>query len=613
MNCYILIDSQQAVLPQDFSLVMKRENPFFTKKSEYSYDLTLRLDNPVNQRLYGFLGRVNKHDTIRLNRPAVIIADGHVYCEGTEVITGWTADTVTIQIVAGNSAFNLAISDDLRIEDLDLGQADATLPRDSSLAWPDREYCLPTLRDAEGNILNVYTYGGHPIGQRTATGLGTAERIQPYLCTLLRKIFTALGYTLTENQIEQTPLRYLFIVNTVFTTDYARMLPGWTVSDFLSEVERLFNAVILVDSQARTASILLKASYYQAAPIRPLSNVADEYEAEITDGTDEYTAANLVYDLPDHYWTKFMRLPEGFMKTQKVVDYDSFFSLLQDSNHDGKILHDTSTDRYYIYVRRETFAGPAAYYVELNQFADLKREGATSDMEMKITPAPMASLGAYGSEIIDLGTTDGYQTEYGSGTFGGSSLGSGSTSDDTGDTDTTIDQQLRDFADTETSAADLYIAFHNGTRVVYMTVFKPDVYGGPLAYTDAYHAAPNFHFHKDLTLVCYEGTPEGSLRLQDLDAELTGHQYVIDTTRSVTFETFDPNIVDTRSLLVIRNRRFVVREIEETITAYGRKPLWRITCHPITVTDEAFEQRWVLTRGLWDDGGAWMDDGRWND
>lgn len=68
-----------------------------------------------------------------------------------------------------------------------------------------------------------------------------------------------------------------------------------------------------------------------------------------------------------------------------------------------------------------------------------------------------------------------------------------------------------------------------------------------------------------------------------------------------------------RAIIVVRNRRWVVREIEETLTSNGRKPSWKVTCHPIEISDESAESRWVLTKGVWDDGGAWLDDGRWND
>ena len=85
------------------------------------------------------------------------------------------------------------------------------------------------------------------------------------------------------------------------------------------------------------------------------------------------------------------------------------------------------------------------------------------------------------------------------------------------------------------------------------------------------------------------------------------------TRHAMTFETYDPNVIDPRQVYVIRNKRFVVRDVEETITAEGRAKKWKLTCYPITVSDDALEKRWVLTHGVWDDGAAWLDDGRWND
>ena len=51
----LLIAGVEVVLPQNFSCTVKRENSFFTKKGEYTYDVTLRLDNSTNRNLYGFL------------------------------------------------------------------------------------------------------------------------------------------------------------------------------------------------------------------------------------------------------------------------------------------------------------------------------------------------------------------------------------------------------------------------------------------------------------------------------------------------------------------------------------------------------------------------------
>ena len=48
----LYIDGVSAVLPKDFSVQVKRENPLFTKNGEYTYDITLPLTNATNANLY---------------------------------------------------------------------------------------------------------------------------------------------------------------------------------------------------------------------------------------------------------------------------------------------------------------------------------------------------------------------------------------------------------------------------------------------------------------------------------------------------------------------------------------------------------------------------------
>lgn len=51
----LYIDGTSVVLPADFSTSVKRENPFFTKNGEYTYDITLQLSNSINADLYEHL------------------------------------------------------------------------------------------------------------------------------------------------------------------------------------------------------------------------------------------------------------------------------------------------------------------------------------------------------------------------------------------------------------------------------------------------------------------------------------------------------------------------------------------------------------------------------
>lgn len=165
------------------------------------------------------------------------------------------------------------------------------------------------------------------------------------------------------------------------------------------------------------------------------------------------------------------------------------------------------------------------------------------------------------------------------------------------------------FESTDSAAIDIYCAFYNG-----LTYRAAGGRGrGIVVYTDAYHGMmQGLLYPMNPQGLVFPGL-EGSLRLIDLDEGYYQGGYEIDTRHAVTFETFDPNVINPRQVYIIRNRRYVVRDIEETITSEGRQKMWKLTCYPINVSDEAIEKRWVLTKGVWDDGAAWLDDGRWND
>jgi hypothetical protein len=598
----LLIAGVEVTLPQNFTVTVKRENSFFTKNGEYTYDCTLLLDNPINRTLYGFLQRLNKTDQLDTKRTAVLIADGHVYARGTEIITRWTQESVTIQIVSGESELNYFIGQDQKIEELDLGEIETTVtsinPTDS---FPDVEFCLPTIRSQSGYVYNRYVRGHIMAGRRTGNTIipGSDLRPQPYLCALLRRLMEALGYTVTENHLENTQFKNLFLVNTIFTTEYAKMLPGWTVKDFLTEVERLTGVVFITDNLNKTYAILLKTQFYANTRQFTVRNVVDAYEAESQDDDSreaEFTTSDVSYDMPDSYWSKIVQLPEGYLEAADIEEFD-FVNIDTAISDFKKVYKDRVTGRYYIKVSREyevqqqNTTATDTFRIELNQYGNLDREDTDSTLELKIVPAPMAWLGMVGCEVVDIGTSDGYKS------YGEESAQTEESTESEG-----AEGDIRSFEKKEAAAIDLYCAFHNGSVLGNNT---------PVAYTDAYHALIQALLYPMIVDAILG--PEGSLRLKDLNDSYYQGGYEIDTRHAITFETYDPNVIDPRQVYVIRNRRYVVRDIEETITTEGRQKKWKLTCYPITITDTALEHRWVLTDGVWDDGGAWLDDGRWND
>lgn len=642
----LYIAGTEVALPQNFSVSVKRENPFFTKSGEYTYDATINLNNTVNRQLYGFLHRLNKREQLQTKRTAVLIADGRVYMRGTEIITRWTHNSVSIQIVSGESELNSIIGEDILIEDLDMGFVEcyvtedpvALRPRGGS--YPAYDCCFPTIRMPDGYIVNAYTYDAPGAQDKLDVGRTLEETMakcfaQPYLCALIRRMFTAIGYSIGTNELEGTPFAHLFITNTACTFEYAKMLPGWTVGDFIKEVEKLTGVVFLIDNSSHTVDIRIRGTYFQNAKVINLQNVIDAYEVNTDDSSsDDWSRSNIRYNFPSHRYTNFMRLPEGLLNRMQTgfVTNNLYNTLTNGVVYDNRLILDSSDGIMYSLKRGITSKDLYAHYwwgdwqitkkyrpqllvaYPIDLYADINRN-SESDIELDITPAPMMFLGQYGWEVIDLGEDDPIIDALEESDYEPEDV------DGEEDDEQTTDEIISGGGNNGSSQqCDLYAAFHYGEG------FDWDM---PIVYTDKDQSfkfpetvvfktwdrenREGFHWKTERIERPANYLPDGSLRLTSLDRDYYQGGYDIDTQHAYTIECYDPNMIDVRQIYVIGNRRFVCRDVEETITATGRTRKWKGTFYPIRLSDTAADKDWVLTRGVWDDGGAWLDDGRWND
>lgn len=643
----LIIAGVETVLPQNFSIAVKRENPLFTKSGEYTYDITLNMDNPVNQRLYGFLNRLNKVGQVDTQRTALLMANGRVYCRGTEIVTRWTDKTVSIQIVSGESELNYFIGSDKKVSELQMAscsyswvqyintrnyETDPSSRHD--LSWPTYNCCFPMIYDKGAGITynqycqnewdNVYedTYVGNrmPALRTTYTQL----RPQPFLCALVRGIIEALGYEIgTDELATHETFKRAFIVNTVDAQSLDETLPGWTVKEFLEQVEKLTGCLFYIQASDNEnvkgrVHILLKTTYYMSARQILLNDVIDEYETEVqseSDDTDQ-TTATLKWQLPNNDALKLACVPDSLKKSVRIITVQDSVDInpqLISSITERTMIHDEESDTYWIRdshtvkatiseVEREV-AVDSLHMVDY--LRPLERENAPT-MEMEIVPAIMDwwwfnrdvtwepnDVLVEPIKTIIVSESDSSENE------------------DSEEQPSSFSDLVRESSEpSEPSKAQLYVALFNGLQQQECGVLIPQ------PYIDAFQARMEDGFmsaHHQLA-PAHEGF-EGSLLLPQLNetAYSVCYAYQIDTQHAITFETFDPNRIDVRQVYIVNNKRYVVRDCEETITAEGRKPLWKLTCYPITISDEAIEKRWILTRGAWDDGGAWLDDGRWLD
>lgn len=610
----LYIAGVEAVLPSDFATEIKIENSFFTKNGEYTYEFKLPLNDPTNAALYSHLHRLNNASEIKEKRQAVLVADNRCYINGTEIITDWTEDSVSVQLASGNSELNYLIGASLQVSFLNMGTAELTdesgrvalYTQSLKGSYPEYDYVAAPVSTPAG-ILNEWRFGKTSSGYSLRLADDTIRIVQPYLCAIVRRMLTALGYTIGVNQLEESRYSQLIVVHDVNTLEYANMLPGWSVKDFFENLERMFNLVLVVNNKSRTVDIIFANRFYLAAEEVHLSAVEDDYEVDVDeDNADLMTNANIGYDLPDSDYFRFAKMNDSLVNLCEKVESPSLLTLgvyFMNNKPMRTIGIDTSTGRQYVYrpYQLPIFQDGMFPMREVNQYANLDKGG--EEVTLKFIPCAQVfhiipCYDAGGKRVGDylwlIPSIEGNTTAEGE------------------DVSALNMTELIESGKTDSGQSGsgrLSLAFWHGCRTENAI--------GP-ALPVAYPLAMSDNMFQVLSEQL-EGAPmvvvdsEYSLRLSVLDAELYSGVYNIDTTKAYKFYTSDPNLPDARLIFVIRNKRFVCREMNFSIAQGQKQKRWSLTCYPIDIADTEAYKRWILTDGKWRDGGVWLDDGRWLD
>ena len=587
----LYIDGTPLVLPSDFATEIKIENSFFTKNGEYTYDFKIPLNNPTNAAMYAHLHRLNNVSEIKEKRHAVLMADNRCYINGTEIITDWTDESVSIQLASGNSELNFLIGANLKVSSLDMGSA--TLMDDSGSvslysqsllnSYPDFDYVAAPVSTPAG-ILNewrIRKYSGYHLYMFN----NTIKIVQPYLCALVRRMLNALGYTIGVNQLENSRFAQLIVVHDVNTLEYANMLPGWSVMDFFENLERMFNLVLVVNNKKRMVDIIFANQFYLAAEEVHLSAVEDEYEVESDeDNANLMTNANIGYDLPDSEYFRFAKMNESLVNLCDKTELPSLLTLgmyFKDSKRYRTIGIDTSTGRQYVYrpYKLPIFADGLEPIREVNQYANLDKGGA--EVLLKFIPCAQVphSIPCYevnGDKVGDyiwlIPSIEGNTSTMGEDV---SSL------------------SMSELIESGKSATDdsgsgrLSLAFWHGLKSE--NSLGPNLPTGyPLVMSDSMFQLLTDQLEYGPKVIV---DSQYSLRLPVLDAELYSGVYDIDTTKAYKFYTSDPNLPDVHRIFVIRNKRFVCREMNFTIAQGEKQKRWSLICYPIHIAETVLINR----------------------
>lgn len=353
-------------LPATLSFEMIRENPLFNRRGDYTYDIDISLRDPHNRAIYNHIDRLTA--TFRpQNRRARLICDGRVIADGTEVILSKENDYAKIQIVAGNSELNYITADEnLKIRDMNFGTI--ATPENwqdharaiSPLIYPATNYTFPMIAKGSTTLEgfdNKYHFGAwrgsneHGIYYDDNTDFWP----QPFVLYYVRKFIELLGYEITRNDLESDDRWVrLVLISGYRSLEYAKMLPNWTAAEFITEIERFFNCVILTEPGTKTAQIIMLPEYYSVAHTETIGDdeLLDDFnrEYDITGEAWAYANDNLKYKLPGENVWKYKNLPEDVRTASKRITM-GVESARAETDNDYQIYRDTSLDEDFVFTK----------------------------------------------------------------------------------------------------------------------------------------------------------------------------------------------------------------------------------------------------------------------
>lgn len=433
----LTINNQTAEIKKGTTIKLTRVNPYFADQGDYTLEVQLPLRGcPTNLAIFGPRNHpattqyphIGEQYTMQLIAPPLQL-------EGTATVTSITETEVKVQLKAGVKASPLN-NDTTYIDELPLGNAwdgfgsvqysnSEVLSSGTDVrtqikifsscigqkflrtTTPVRQAAYGTYGQTDAICLPIYSTTddiiANPANMITTTPGLDGDSIDditlapcPYLLDITARIFRCLGFTPNDwSQYTDNPLtRAIYIANTRQTLQRAKILPHWTVKEFLNELQNLLGCVFTFSG--RFVDMYTRQDYYtqNREPIT-ITQVSDTHTINIsTDPEAETTAnGNVDYDypnispmlrLPDEVWENATILPTATYEEAKN-HYDKLTDYYKKQS--PNLYTVTPTNRAYAILINESDT-PAL--CEVDQFAPLMRTTNREQMtKLRITPANM--------------------------------------------------------------------------------------------------------------------------------------------------------------------------------------------------------------------------------
>lgn len=433
----LIINNQTAEIKKGTTIKLTRVNPYFADQGDYTLEVQLPLRGcPTNLAIFGPRNHpalaqyphIGEQYTMQLIAPPLQL-------EGTATVTSITEAEVKVQLKAGVKASPLN-NDTTYIDELPLGNAwdgfgsvqysnSEVLSSGTDVrtqikifsscigqkflrtTTPVRQAAYGTYGQTDALCLPIYSSTddiiANPMDMISTTPGLDGDSIDditlapcPYLLDITARIFKCLGFTPRNwSKYTKNPLtRAIYIANTRQTLQRAKILPHWTVKEYLNELQNLLGCVFTFNG--RNVDMYTRKDYYteNRRPIT-ITQVSDTHTINIsTDPEVETTAnGNVDYDypnispmlrLPDEVWQNATILPTATYEEAKT-HYDKLTPYYKKQS--PNLYTVTPTNRAYAILITDTDVPDLC---EVDQFAPLMRTTNREQMtKLRITPANM--------------------------------------------------------------------------------------------------------------------------------------------------------------------------------------------------------------------------------
>lgn len=591
----ILIDKKKAVLKKGTSFDFIAENHFFTGADSYTLSITFPIKGcPENIAIFGHIYRKDFDFETELLECEIHDRNFHKY--GSVSIVSVSESEVKTQFLEGRSATNYYSNmDEIYINEISMPSLRDNAHWEASYymrsygeqkrggSGHSPEYlgyvCPPWVNNTSGNIQNkmgtygsFYIYlGGDPSYDPPIIGF-------PFLVEVIRQVLTKTGHPCDLSAIENSAWSNL-IVCQAFPLNWHmpymnQILPHWTVSEFLEQVELFLNGTFELEPKTQKMTFVFNNGAIADMEVVTIDKVIDSHTVDIAkeeDVKDSYVEQkNLAYQDCDHQMWKFYSCPWATSRIP-LHSYTNIASMKSQLNSllDCAGPYNAWQYRYIHYCREEdtcfvlkcvgtaTINGVIHHYMRIqpiNMFGPRVMNGDDN--------AEVAELGIVPACIDHTDDAHGDMLFVECGTLGDDE-------EDAEDRDENQTQPVNTLIAGEKEKKNeyfdkIYVAFWDGTYLKY----HPKM---PHPYVDKHEIKPDNTYTYNQYSMRLTTTERPSIRRTN---------YWVNQRRKYTFSFLSDTVPEVRSIFLIHGKRYLAEKITATFSAEtGMSQLMKIVCY----------------------------------